>query len=518
MFKKKRAVLLMIVTALAVAVLSTGCQILKKDTDEETETEAVTEAQTQKTTETETESEEETESETELQTNISYTSKDGTVRIVLPDSTWKVTQDADEMRVFSSGSDAMINIVHAEDKEDVENTSLMTSEDDLEESLTQQYPEDESEEDSFKILSYETHSSSAVSTYEYVVQYTYSTSMWSYSVTYGLLTSDEDEAYVVTGTITDDNKDLLDAVQESVESFTVLNNSAFSNMPDENESESETDEDEVGAAELATLTTYNNSSTRYASTIVNVRQSPSTEADIIGSLSSGDSVEVIGETPNWYQVSINGTIGYVSKEFLVSTQEEAEESEESEAPSSSSVASGELASEVDYGTSYTYYTSSDVNMRAEPSTDASVVGGLGSGAAVTVIGETPNWYLVSVNGTTGYVSKAYVSASYDQTDYSDTTTYDDTTYNDNENYEDYGYDDGTTATGGSGVISGTVTYVGQDTLTLQADDGSVYTVDYSGANVSTSDGLYDGLYVSASVDYDSATGTGGVYATDVTGY
>ncbi len=500
--RKKRAVLLMMVMALAVACLATGCQLLKKDTEEETETEEVTEVQTQKI-------ETETETETELQTNVSYTSKDGTVRIVLPDSTWKVTQDADEMRVFSSGSDAMINIVHAENEEDVENASLMTSEDDLEESLTKQYPDD----DSFKILSYETRSNSSVSTYDYVVQYTYSTSMWSYSVTYGLLTADEDEAYVVTGTVTDDNKELLNAVEDSVDSFTVINNAAFSKLPTEDESESESEDEDT---ELASLKTYDSSTTLYASTIVNVRQSPSTEADIIGSLSAGEAVTVTGETTSWYQVDIGGGVGYVSKEFLVSTKEEAEseaaKEEEAEGSGSSEIASAELASATDYGTSYTYYTNSDVNLRSEPSTDSGVISNLGSGSAVTVIGETPNWYLVSVDGVTGYISKSYVSSS------SGSETYDDNNYyDDSYGYDDSGYsEDG--SYGGYGTISGTVTSVGQNTFTIQADDGSVYTLDYSDANVSTSDGLYDGLYVSASVDWDSATGSGGVYTTDVTGY
>ena len=56
----------------------------------------------------ESETEAETTPETQrLITSVDYTSKDGTVKITLPDNTWKVTQDADEMRVFSSGNDAM---------------------------------------------------------------------------------------------------------------------------------------------------------------------------------------------------------------------------------------------------------------------------------------------------------------------------------------------------------------------------------------------------------------------------
>ena len=56
----------------------------------------------------------------------------------------------------------------------------------------------------------------ALTTYEYVVKYN-STSMWAYSVTYAIVAADE--AYVITGTVTEDNEALLNAVRDSVESF-----------------------------------------------------------------------------------------------------------------------------------------------------------------------------------------------------------------------------------------------------------------------------------------------------------
>ena len=53
---------------------------------------------------------------------------------------------------------------------------------------------------------------------------------------------------------------------------------------------------------------------------------------------------------------------------------------------------------MDYGTSYTYYTTTDVNLRSAPGTDSSVVNSVGSGTALTVVGETDNWYVAVVNG------------------------------------------------------------------------------------------------------------------------
>ena len=72
-------------------------QSIKKAAGDRTQTQSETE--TQKETESETQSE--TETETELQTDIAYTSQDKSVQITLPDSTWKVTQDADEQCGYS---------------------------------------------------------------------------------------------------------------------------------------------------------------------------------------------------------------------------------------------------------------------------------------------------------------------------------------------------------------------------------------------------------------------------------
>lgn len=117
--RKMRICILTLAMSLVITSFTAGCGKLKKNPETESETETETE--------TETESETETEPQTELKTNVAYTSQDKTVRITLPDSTWKVTQDADEMRVFSSGSAAMISIVHAADETSMRTNSVAKS-------------------------------------------------------------------------------------------------------------------------------------------------------------------------------------------------------------------------------------------------------------------------------------------------------------------------------------------------------------------------------------------------------
>lgn len=502
--RKMRIAGISLALSLAIMSFTTGCNILQK---EPVETESETQTETQ--TESETETEEETESETELQTDVPYTSRDGSIRITLPDSTWKVTQDADEMRVFSSGSAAMINIVHAADATAMRNLSVQESEEELETSLRKQYPDT----NAFEVVEFETLGTTALTTYEYVVKYN-STSMWAYSVTYAIVAADE--AYVITGTVTEDNEALLNAVRDSVESFTVLTNTTFSALPGTVVNQSETTQSESAAdaeGELQTLTDYGTSTTLYASDNVNIRLQPSTDAGILGSLAPGDQVTVVGETSSWFKVNVNGNVGYISKAFLVNTPTSQSETtaDQTEAPvSDSTKTNAELNSYIDYGTGYQYYATTDVNLRAQPGTDSSIVGGLANGQAVTVIGETDNWFVVSVNGTTGYVSKSYISSSGSGNSGSSTGG--------SGNPGNSGSTGGGTASSGTGTVNGTILSTTPSTITIQGDDGNTYTINYSDASVSTNAGLQEGLYISATVDYSGTAPNGDLYATNVTGY
>ena len=524
-----RKILLALGVSLAIGSLTGGCALRKQPLEIESETETQSETQTESETETE------TETETELETEIGYTSQDSSVRITLPDSTWKVTQDADEMRVFSSGSEAMINIVHAATQAAVDGLSLAESREELTESLTRQY----SDEDAFEIMEFEHLSSSTLNTYEYIVKYN-STNMWAYAVTYGIVA--QDEAYVITGTVTDDNRVLLEAVQKAVESFTVLNNPAFTAIPggvnsvnqsesqDSSESQKQSESSDSSQGELQSLTEYGTDATLYASDHVNVRLAPGTDAEIMGSLTPGDSVTVTGETSEWFRVNINGNVGYISKAFLVNTKPSVTETEapQTDAVTDATMQDAEYNSFVDYGTRYTYYATTDVNLRSAPGTDSSVVNSVGTGTALTIVGETDNWYVAVVNGQRTYISKSYVSSTNPGTG---TQTPAETDANSGDTSGTGGAGDsgngnagGETNSGGSstganpGVVSGTVTSASANTIVIAGDDGNTYSINISDASVNTTDGLYNGLYISANVDYSGTLPNGDLYATSVSGY
>ncbi len=52
------------------------------------------------------------------------------------------------------------------------------------------------------------------------------------------------------------------------------------------------------------------------SSFVRIRQSASTESDVLDVLMEGDQVEILGEEGDWYKVSAKGHTGYVSKAFI----------------------------------------------------------------------------------------------------------------------------------------------------------------------------------------------------------
>ena len=515
----------LLLTGAALMWSLTGCGQRINTVQTETETESETQEKqteapappaTEKTTETEMQSETQ-----KLITSVDYTSKDGTVKITLPDNTWKVTQDADEMRMFQSGNAAIINIVHANTDTAMKNLSVMTSENALDESLKSQY----TKPDDYEIQEFSSTNVNDINLYRYTVKYNAAARMWAYSVTNAVVASDQ--AYVVTGTVTDDNKTLLDSVKKAVESFQVLGDSTLKSVTGKvitgtTQKTSETVNPNTGSTqELTSLSDYGAPVTLVTTDVVNMRAQPGTDAGIMTTLNGSTSVSVVGETKNWFKVNVGGNIGYIRKDFLVypNSNTKTSETTATEAPSgnTASQSSAELGTATNYGSATTLYASADVNIRTQPGTDSTIAGSLGTGTSVTVVGETDNWFIVNIGGQTGYISKGYL-------------TYDNSVSNGTQASSSNISGGGGSSTDGSGsgsgssttpsspsAVSGTVTGTTVDSITVAGDDGKTYTIYYGDASVSSSDGLYSGVHVNVSLDSAQAAGDGTLYATSVVG-
>ncbi len=138
---------------------------------------------------------------------------------------------------------------------------------------------------------------------------------------------------------------------------------------------------------------------------VNMRASASTSGAILATPAKGAAVTVLGQSGNFYQVSYDGKTGYIDKRYV-------------QVSSGSTGSTGSTT-----GTpGVIYNVSSNVNMRASASTSASIVAKPAKGAAVTILGESGNFYQVSYDGKTGYIDKRYVQVSSGSTGSTGSTT------------------------------------------------------------------------------------------------
>ena len=173
---------------------------------------------------------------------------------------------------------------------------------------------------------------------------------------------------------------------------------------------------------------------------------------------------------------------------------------------------------MDYGTGYQYYATTGTNLRDQPGTQSNIIGGLSAGQQVSVIGETDNWFVVSVNGMKAYVSKSYISSTNPGGNTGGSTGGNTGGSTDDNTGGNTGGSTGGNTGSGTGTVSGTIISTTPSTITIKGDDGNTHVINYGDASVSTNDGLQEGLYISATIDYSGTAPNGDLYATNVTGY
>ena len=135
---------------------------------------------------------------------------------------------------------------------------------------------------------------------------------------------------------------------------------------------------------------------------LNVRKGPGTKYAILGTVKQGDAVTLIKKGSMWSRIQVvkNGLVGYINTEYIKGLY--------------TGSASGNLPSGTyTAGTVTTKYSGSTVHLRSGASLNAGIVGYLSKGAKLRILSTSGEWYRVkTVNGQTGYVSKAYVSSGF----------------------------------------------------------------------------------------------------------
>ena len=109
----------------------------------------------------------------------------------------------------------------------------------------------------------------------------------------------------------------------------------------------------------------------------------------LASIPEGTVLTVTGSYGNWYRVSYQDYVGYVSAAYVSST----------------------TADGYRYYPDFAEITASSLILREEPSTDAERLTSIPGDTVVAVTGKLGDWYQVSYNGKEGYINAAYTTES-----------------------------------------------------------------------------------------------------------
>lgn len=146
---------------------------------------------------------------------------------------------------------------------------------------------------------------------------------------------------------------------------------------------------------------------------LNLRESPSTNANVLTSLSQEQSLNIIGEEGNWYKVQYNDYTGYVSKDYVkanADTQTNNTQNNEDESTTNIVNQSGVIIS--------------DSQLYVLPLLNSTKLDILNAGTNLTVVTTTGKWAYIQTDTKSGWVILSRISVA--------TTVKENTTANTNQ--------------------------------------------------------------------------------------
>lgn len=133
-----------------------------------------------------------------------------------------------------------------------------------------------------------------------------------------------------------------------------------------------------------------------------LRASASTSGKVLGSIPKGTKITITGTTSNWYRVTYNNVVGFVSKSYVTIT------TTTNPTPTPTPTPVGETVTA--YSATGTVTTNSDpLTLRASANSSAKVLASIPKGAKITITGVSTNWYRVNYKNMVGFASKSFVT-------------------------------------------------------------------------------------------------------------
>ena len=131
---------------------------------------------------------------------------------------------------------------------------------------------------------------------------------------------------------------------------------------------------------------------------LNVRSDASLSSEVLTSLKSTTSVEIIDTIGEWYKIKLSSSFGYVSKQYVkVDTLDDSK--------SITSTNNNANNSKIKKG----IVTASHLNVRDNASLNSQVLTALNKNLSVEIVDTIGSWYKIKLGSSYGYVFKEYIT-------------------------------------------------------------------------------------------------------------
>lgn len=147
---------------------------------------------------------------------------------------------------------------------------------------------------------------------------------------------------------------------------------------------------------------------------LNLRSEASTSSAVVALLNSGDKLDIISETGNWYKVKYNGKEGYVSKDYVrvsstgstgTTNSNTNSETTTGNSNNTTGTTTGETtnggASNVDVNS--TIKLEKDTTVKILPLINSNTISTVSSGTEATVIAKTNRWIFIQTDEIAGWI-------------------------------------------------------------------------------------------------------------------
>ncbi|PEX80624.1 SH3 domain-containing protein, partial [Bacillus cereus] len=131
-------------------------------------------------------------------------------------------------------------------------------------------------------------------------------------------------------------------------------------------------------------------------TNLNIREQPTTQGKVIGTVKQGSTVQVLSKEKEWAKISHNGKEGYVTLQFL----EFSGKNPDVEQKQQLTINNGQKEEGI--------VTATRLNVRNSPALGSSMLGYVQKDEKVTVLGKANGWAKIEYKGKEGYVSLEFL--------------------------------------------------------------------------------------------------------------